>query len=105
LYPGGGLHEPSRDQLHVVAERQQLAAEMVGPDAGFHADQAGGQVGQTLLDLSAGELLAQDNRPASIQADQVETVLADVDAKGGNVLKQSCRDGSVPRAGAPLMKG
>jgi len=37
----------------------------------------------TCLNLSAGELLAQDNGAAGIQADQVEAVLADVDAKGG----------------------
>jgi hypothetical protein len=66
LYPGGGLHEPSRDQLHVVAERQQLAAEMVGADAGLYADQARGHVGETCLDLSARELLAQDDSPARI---------------------------------------
>jgi hypothetical protein len=70
-------------------------------DTGFHADQAGVHVGQTLLDLPAGELLAQDDGTAGIQANQVEGGLADVDAKGGNVLKRSFRHGSSPRAGRP----
>ena len=96
-----GLHELRRDQLHVMAQRQQLTAEMMGADTGFHADQAGGHVGQPCLDLSAGELLAQDNGAAGIQADQVEAVLADVDPKGGNGLKRSFGHGSDPRAGRP----
>ena len=53
-----GLHELGGDQLHVMAEGQQLTAEMVGADAGLHPDQAGWHVGETLLDLSARELLA-----------------------------------------------
>ena len=100
-----GLHELGRDQLHVVAQGQQLAAEMMGADTGFHADQTGWHVGQPSLNLPPRELLVQDNGAAGIQADQVEAVLADVDPKGGNVLKRSIRHGSDPRAGRPSMKG
>jgi hypothetical protein len=96
-----GDHELRRDQLHVMAERQQLAAEMVGADAGLHADQADRHVGEARLNLPARELLAQDDGATGIQADQVEAVLADVDAKGGNVLKRSFWHGSSPRAGRP----
>ena len=60
-----------------------------------------GMLARRCLDLSARELLAQDNGAAGIQADQVEAVLADVDPKGGNVLKRSCGHGSDPRAGRP----
>ena len=50
------LHELSRDELHIMAERQQLTAEMVGADASLHADQTGWHVGQPRLNLSAHEL-------------------------------------------------
>ncbi len=60
-------------------------------DASYQTDQAGRHVGETLLDLSAGELLAQDNGAASIQTDEVEAVLADVDPKSGNGLKRSIK--------------
>jgi len=78
------IHELSPDQLHVAAERQRRAAEMVGSDASFHADQANRHVGQTLLDVSVGALLAQDNGPTSIKAKEVEAVPADVDAMDGS---------------------
>jgi hypothetical protein len=72
---------PVPDLIHIVAKGQQLSTEMMGSDTGLHADQAGWHVGETLLDLSPRELLAQDHGPAGIQADQVEAVLANVDAK------------------------
>ena len=53
------------------------------------------------LDLAARQLLAQDDGAAGIQANQVEGVLADVDPKGGNVLKRSFRHGSVLVLSAP----
>ena len=61
-----GLHELGRDQLHVVAQGQQLAAEMMGANTGFHADQTGWHVGQPSLNLPTRELLAQDNGAADI---------------------------------------
>jgi hypothetical protein len=73
------LHELGGDQLHVVAQCEKLAAEMMGADTGFHANQAGWHVGQPSLNLPSRELLVQDNGPAGIQANQVEAVLADVD--------------------------
>ena len=33
-----GLHELPRHQLHVVAEGEELTAQMMGADAGLHAD-------------------------------------------------------------------
>src|SRR5438034_11188357 len=35
-----GLHEPPGYQLHVVAQGEELTAEMMGANAGLHADQA-----------------------------------------------------------------
>jgi hypothetical protein len=84
-----------------MAEGQKLPAEMVGADAGFHPNQAGWHIGEALLNLSARELLVQNDGAARIQADQVEAVLADVDPKGGDVLKRGFRHGSDPRAGRP----
>ena len=96
-----GDHELGGDQLPVMAEGPPLTAEMMSANTGLHANQADRHVGEARLDLAARELLAQDNGTPLIQADQVEAVLADVDAKGGNVLKRSCRHGSSPRAGRP----
>ena len=41
-----GLHILRRHQLRVVAEGQELPAQMMGADAGLHADQAGRHVGE-----------------------------------------------------------
>jgi hypothetical protein len=98
-------HELRWDQLHIVAQGQQLTAEVMGSDAGFHPNETDRHVSEARLNLPARELLAQDDGATYIQANQVEAVLADVDPKGGNVLKRSCRPGSNPRARAPLMKG
>jgi hypothetical protein len=97
-------HELRRDQLHVVPEGQQLTAEVIGADAGLHANQAGPPRIQPRLDLAMRELLAQDDGAPGIQADEMEAVLADADAKGQRAeaelwawLRSSCW--------APLMKG
>ena len=49
-----GLDELCRHQLHVVAECKELAAQMVGADAGPHADQARRHVCKPSRDLAAG---------------------------------------------------
>jgi hypothetical protein len=49
-----GLHELPRHQLHVVAKRKELPAQMMGADAGLHADQARRHVRETSRDLAAG---------------------------------------------------
>ena len=67
-----------------MTERLELAADVVGPSAGFHADQAGWNVGQALRELGAGELDAQHDGAALILADEMEAVLAQIDAQGGN---------------------
>jgi hypothetical protein len=42
-----------------MAERLQLPADVVGPGAGFHANQALGDIGQSLGELGAGKFEAQ----------------------------------------------
>ena len=67
-----------------MAERLELAADVVGPSTGLHADQTRRDVGQPLRELGAGELDAQHDGAALILADEMERVLAQIDAQGGN---------------------
>ena len=57
---------------------------MMRTDAGFHANQAWGHVGEPHLDLSAGQSQPQHNRAALVLADEVGHVLTNVDAECGN---------------------
>ena len=57
---------------------------MMRADAGLHADQARRQVGKSRLDLAARPFLLQHDRAASIKANDVERILANIDAHGGN---------------------
>src|ERR1700682_2913877 len=50
---------------------------------GLHTDQAGREVGKPRLDLTTRPLLAQHHRTALVMADDVERVLADIDADHG----------------------
>ena len=67
-----------------MAECLELAADVMRPGAGLHADQAGWDVGQALGELGPGELEAQHDGTALILTDEVEAVLAQIDAQGGN---------------------
>ena len=62
----------------------QPAAEVMGSDAGLHADQARRHVRQPGSDLAARPSLAHDDRATLIQADDVKRILADIDAHGDN---------------------
>src|SRR5664279_976265 len=68
----------------VVAKAIELAAEMMRPDASFHADQAWRHVGKTCFYLATRPLLTQHNRSALILANNMEPVLADIDADHGD---------------------
>src|SRR4029079_10746910 len=57
---------------------------MMRTDAGLHADQARGHVGKVCFDLATRPLLPQRNCAWLIQADNVERVLADIDADHGD---------------------
>jgi hypothetical protein len=59
------------------------------PDARLHADEARCHVGEPSLDLTARQLLAQNDGALLVQADEVERVLANVDADCRNGFKAS----------------
>jgi hypothetical protein len=59
----------------MLAERLELAADVVGAGTGFHADQAGGHVGQTLSEPESGDLDPQHDGSALILTDEVEAFL------------------------------
>ena len=52
-------------------------------DAGFHADQAWRHVGKACFYLAARPLLPQHDSTTLIVADNMERVLADIDANHG----------------------
>src|SRR5262249_49507518 len=58
--------------------------EMMRPHASLHADQARGHVGEPGFDLATRPLLSQHDGPTSIQANNMERVLPDIDADYGN---------------------
>src|SRR5262249_17306213 len=79
-----GAHVFCRHQAGIVAKRLQFATEMMGTDAGLHADQAGRQVGEPRFHLAARPLLPQHDCAALVVAHDVERVLADIDADHGD---------------------
>ena len=58
-------------------------ADPVGADTSLHPDEARRQVGKPHLNLTTRPFLAQDDRATAIVADDVERVLADIDADHG----------------------
>src|SRR4051794_38119409 len=77
-------HVLRRHQPGIVPKAIELATEMMRTDAGLHADQARRHVGQPRLYLASRPLLPQHNSAAVIKADNVERVLADIDADHGD---------------------
>ena len=75
-----GTHVLCRHQPGVVAKPLELATEMMGADACLHADEARRHVGEPHIHLASRPLLPQHDRAAGIKADNVERVLADIDA-------------------------
>jgi hypothetical protein len=71
-------------QTHVVAKGRNAPAQVMGADAGLHADQAGRHVGQANLDLGPRQALAQRDGATLVEAEQMEGVLADIDAQRGD---------------------
>ena len=67
-----------------MAERFELAADLMRSRAGLEADQAARHIRQPTFELAARELDPEDDRAALIEADQVEGGLADIDADRGN---------------------
>jgi len=67
-----------------VTKHLQFATEMMGADAGFHANQAPRHVGQSRFHLAARPLLTQNDRSPFVQAYNVERVLANINAYYGD---------------------
>jgi hypothetical protein len=72
-----------RHQPCIMAKRLQPAAEMMGADAGLHADQTGLQVRKACFNPATRPFLMQHNGAALIEANDVERVLANIDADEG----------------------
>ena len=68
----------------LVPKRLKLAAEVMRANAGFHADQARWQVGESRLDLATRPLPPKHDRAAPIVAYDVERVFANTDADRGD---------------------
>src|ERR1700682_2644698 len=75
---------------------------MMRTDTGFHADQARRQVGKACFHLATRPLLTKHDRTALIVADNMERVLADIDADYGN-CSLCCRRHGVLLVLAPLL--
>ena len=98
-----------RHQPGIVAKAIELATEMMRADAGLHADQARRQVGKSGLHLAARPLLAQHDGATLIVADDVERVLADIDADHGDgslgVWDMACSLSLAPLASFNCWRG
>jgi hypothetical protein len=68
----------------IVTKRWEFAAQVMGADAGFHADQARRYIGEPRFHLAMRPLLPQHDAAARIVAHDVERVLADIDADHGD---------------------
>jgi len=74
-----GRHQPG-----IMTQRCEFAAQVMGADAGFHANQARLHIGQPRLQMATRPLLPQHDGAARIVAYDVERVLADIDADNGD---------------------
>ena len=68
----------------MVAEWLDLASDMMRARAGLEADKAGRQIDKPVHKLAARYLDAHGDGAASVEADEVEGVLANVEADGGD---------------------
>lgn len=72
-----------------MAESLEPSGEMLGADAGLHANEARRQVAQPRFEPAAREHLAQYDAAAPIEDDEVEGVLAEVDADERLLLERN----------------
>ena len=74
-------------------------------DTGLHADKARGHVGEAALDLAARPLLSQRDSAGIVVANDVEGVLADVDADDGDTgITYAPGRGRAPVDAAPVQR-
>ena len=67
-----------------MTKRLKLATEVMSTDAGLHADQAPRYIGESCFNLATRPLLSQHDCTTFIKANNMERVLADIDADYGN---------------------
>ena len=67
-----------------MPECLDLARDVIRARSGFEADETGQQIGKAARKLVARYLDAHRDGPALVEADEVERVLADVEADRGN---------------------
>lgn len=81
--------------------RCEFAAQVMGADAGFHANQARWYIGQPRFYLAMRPLLPQYDGATRIVAYDMERVLADIDANHGDRGIGYLRHGVLRLFGAP----
>src|SRR5512136_577953 len=74
---------------------------MMRTDAGLHADQARGHIGKACFDLTTRPLLPQHDCATTIEPNDVERVLTDINADYGN-RTLCCRSHGMLLVLAPL---
>src|SRR6266568_4774803 len=87
LSPRIGTDIAGRHQPRIVTKCLELATEVMRTYTSLHADEARRHVGEASVDLAARQLLAQNDGAHLVEADEVERILADVDADCRNGFK------------------
>src|SRR5262249_43785327 len=101
LPPRIWAHVFRRHQPSGVAKRCEFAAQVMRANTGFHANQARRHGRQPCFHLATRPLLPQHDRTALIETNNVERVLADIDADHGNRSVKLLRHGLLLVFGAP----
>jgi hypothetical protein len=83
-----GRHEPG-----VVAEVVEAAAQVMGADTSRHADEAGGRLASLAWSWRRESFWRSTMCATLVEADEVEGVLTDVDAEGGDGVFRQTRQG------------
>src|SRR6476661_2097658 len=88
-----------------MTERKQLASNIVRRHAGLDTNQARRNICKPGPNPAAAKLLTQNNRPPVIQPDQMQRVLACINADcAGDYSVRLLRHGHAPRASEPPSK-
>jgi hypothetical protein len=85
------LDELRCDNAHLMAHGGELACQPLRARTGFHADDRAVGTLKEAEQRIASELNALDDGPRAVETDDVEDVLAEVDAINGGVLRNSTR--------------
>jgi hypothetical protein len=79
------LHVTRRHQTHGVTELGDFTRPMMSGSAGFHADQARGNLAKEANDLLAPQLTRDDDLTRTIHAVHLEHVLGEIHADAANL--------------------